>query len=316
MRKVSIGLAVSALALAALSVIAPSASALVVGDVGVTSSGRPGKVSPPGGYVVYTATATNNGLIAIDVVLTSAASAGTVATVSQPGCAVMGGTAACTVSNLGPGQSFGFDVVLQTPFTEGSITNTVSASSTLNVDVVPGNNSASTSTPVVNDPGTSMAFVPGGDCLTYKTHTLCVPESSPGVFTVLNDALVAPGTSCGEGYECGPGVHLDFGQDPYYKALDPNDPLHFYVAFPNEDPCHGLGNPGCIGVAYRTQPVGPAARVPYCAGASATVTGDGRAVPTPCVNSVNRTGSPKYTYEVLLLSNDPDLLPPIRLVGG
>ena len=276
---------------------ASAADTPALADLEVVSvSGSPAAVSPPGGIVVYTITAKNDGPAPALARVHDDTTAGTYEAVDShlpaEGCTTSGAnTVDCDVTLL-PGGDVSFTVAIRTPATAGPITNTatVSVSPSDPLGVVDSNNandSKSATTAVTNDTTTSASLVQPGGTLRYKQSVL----TNTGDTSVIVTLDTAPGGTCGTG-TCGAGLGVDFDPNPAYQGHVSID-----VSFGSGDPCRGNGAPKCFGLWVRKN--GTTSPIQSCPGIDPTL---------PCLSSVFKVGN-AFHWIVQMDSDDPDLLP-------
>jgi uncharacterized repeat protein (TIGR01451 family) len=274
-------------------------------DLTVTSAGRPDAVAPPGGNVEYRVTATNNGPLPSALVdFTDTVSGGGTILAGESeipaGCTTTATTVSCNDLLLASGAPRAFRIVVKTSAV-GTVVNTATISSAVaGLDEIPGNNSATTSTPVTENSNGSHALVLGGECISFELSSLCVPEEVEGVFVKLADSDLSNSPQCGT-TGCGVGLHVDFLQDDKYKAEDPNHPLVVDMSFGKQGGNCQSTSDKCSTIYVRKSFDGPVTPLPACDPTLAT----------PCefdrFKDATVDGSPIH-WIVHMLSNDPDLL--------
>lgn len=289
-------------------------------DVAVTIEAKPAVVSPPGELALYDVTASNAGIIAV--------SAATV-TVSLPSgsfyddglsaaaCTGSATTVTCPVGALAPGASTVFGVVASTPTSAGIFTTTATIEENdplIEPLEYKANNTDAADVDVRAQSGAgAFGLVRGGDSLSLdvgdgRKYRMEVPPSSPGVIVsirpddgtakvcTLPDGSVAP---------CGKGFLTEFVDHPYFKAQDPANPLFTTKTFGRLQPCRGIGN-DCTTIAFAKNAFEPVLTdMPDCASS-------GQAVPSPCLDDKYKINGTTW-FDVLMLSNDPLELPPLKL---
>jgi len=308
MRRALLALLTVAGIAATVAIPASPASGLlgVQADLAVTSAGRPDAVAPPGGNVEYTVTAANNGPAPSALVnFTDTVTGGGTLLVGESeipaGCSATTTSVSCSDLLLVAGTPRTFRLVVKTPSTVGEVVNTATISSAVpGLDETPGNNTATTSTPVTANTNGSHALVLGGECIGFELSTLCVPEEVEGVFVLLADSDLSNSPSCGDN-ACGAGLHIDFLQDDKYKAEDPNHPLVVDLSFGKQGGnCQSLTHK-CSTIYVRKSFDGPVLPLPACSPTSGTPCEAGR------FKDDQADGAPAH-WIVHMLSNDPDLL--------
>ena len=315
----SLSLSTSAIA---LSTPTPAGAVLPgVIDIAVTIEAKPSVVSPPGEYALYEVQASNPGLVsasAATVTVSLPAGSSYDDSLSTAACSGSGTVVTCPTGALAPASVRAFDVVASTPTSAGIVTAsaTIQANDVLVAEPLEytANNTDSTQVDVRASSGAgAFGLVRGGDSLTLEVgdgrkYTMTVPEGVPGVIVsiqpdegvgkscVLPDGTVAP---------CGKGFHTDFVQHPYFKAEDPTNPLFTTKTFGTLQPCRGIGN-DCTTIHVAKSQLAPVlVQMPEC-----TTAGD--AVPSPCLDRKHKINGSTW-FDVLMLSNDPLELPPIKL---
>lgn len=320
-------------AAAALQPITPAAGIPGVIDASVAVVSMPGTVSPPGANVLYRVTAQNKGITPFD---------GATVTDTLPGgfgfrsvkttagtCGASGGTVTCDVGPLAPSATVVIDIVAQTSLTPGSATNTatiepVGLAEPLEYQM---NNTATATTDVIAvvSSDSASAFVPGGGSLRFAGHVLRVPTHQynadrtalvpvEGVIATMRRTTDHAGFGCGA-VSCGEGVNITYDEDPSYQVTDPDHPVSADVSFPN-DPCNGQ-NESCAQMWFRKPAMPTPLPVPRCDGAgSGNHPGSGEArvggAYELCRDRVYKSGG-AIRQVVLMISTDPDLLPPIKI---
>jgi len=302
MRRVA--LAAVALAMAFTGAVVTSttpAGAAGIVDLSASSASSPAAVSPPGALVFYTATFRNEGSVTVAGTFTNTTSGGAVLShTGDPACTRAGATITCEAS-LPPSGVLTVQVIAQTPTTAGS-TVTNSSSARVNpgplqlVDLVPGNDDSTVTTPVqATTGGGSAAFVQEGGSLSYKKHVLTVRDAELGVVAYMTDTPAVTTLNCG-GSPCQEGLRVDYDQSPQFAGLVQVD-----VNFGTSEPCRGVGNTNCRPLFFKKpdQPVQP---VPSCTTAPEDV---------PCLESVSKINN-EFHFIVVMDSTDPDLLSPVK----
>lgn len=324
MRKVLLAVALAGATVAGLVGVASPVGALGIVDLAATSTSDPGTVAPPGALVRYAVTFSNTS----DSVL-SGTGTGTNETIGGGLFAALDGDASgCEVDgtvdpvvtcdlSLAPGETKTFGVIVQTPDTPGELTNTSTASTDPDLlGVIPDVNTANnqqTSVTIVTAPAVgTAAFLRPGDTLTWRNHVMSIKALAPqsvGVVASMEDAIVAPGTACGDDRCSTEGLRYGFegGNDgePYEGRVT------IMVDFEGDDPCFGYGAPKCFALYYRLPdpltneiaPNAPATAVRDCGTA-------GLDIKEPCLRGVLKNGA-GFVYEVEANTNDPEIIPPI-----
>lgn len=324
MRKVLLAVALAGVTIAGAVGVASPAGALGIVDLAATSASDPGTVAPPGALVRYAVSFSNT-----PDSLLSGTGTGTNQTVGggtfvgldgdASGCGVDGTVdpvVTCDLS-LAPGETKAFGVIVKTPATAGELTNTstVSADPDL-LGVIPdvnAANNAQTSVTTVTAPAVgTAAFLRPGDTLTWRNHVMSIKSlaaQSVGVVASMEDAVVAPGTACGEQQCSTEGLRYGFeggnAGEPYEGRVT------IMVDFEADDPCYGYGAPKCFALYYRLPdpltneiaPNAPAAGVRRC-------DVEGLGIKEPCLRRVQKIGA-GFVYEVEANTNDPEIIPPI-----
>lgn len=290
-----------------------------VPNLTATVTSNPTSVSPPGKVALYRFKVVNNGTLpALLVTITDTTTNGAViASTLSPGCSASGNTVTCSVQTLLPGQAFEGKVGVRSQTAPGSITNTVTASGFL-PDGDPADNTASVTTPVVNDPSARALVLPGeslSQVSSVVNQTISVPTAPTvtGAFARLADFTTPPA-----GF--GNGAIADMSEDQDYFARDRANPISWTVQFASEDPCNGNGNPTCTGIAYLESPTDTTPEtVPYCPGYGGEPGGAGSGVLGPtqkvCMNDIVKVRN-KFRYFMKILSNDPIVIPPLSGFGN
>jgi hypothetical protein len=233
------------------------------------------------------------------------------------------------VGVLPPGASAVIDVVVRTSTAVGTYTNTATVTPHGVVEPLEyqDNNSASATTSVATptSSGSASAFVPGGGSLTFAGHVLRVPDGVPGVFVTMSLTTDHGTAPCGTN-PCGQGLRVVYDADPNYQVTDPDHPISVDVVFPAprcaDDDHHHDGyedheDAACPIELYSKKPPSPLpTKVPDCDGAGRDGRpGSGRArvngIYQLCRDRVYRSGG--IHQVVLMISTDPDLLPPISV---
>jgi hypothetical protein len=315
MRRLVLSVLGAAMALLAASFATLSAPAGATGlvDLSVATVSSPAGVSPPGSLAFYTTTFSNDGAIDTAGIFTSDITNGKLvkATASIPGdCSIPTGspttfTVSCSTS-LAAGQHLTLQVIVQSPLTAPStITNhstaQVNPSLVQAIDLVPNNDSTVT-TPVSASTGVGSAgFVQEGGTLTYKKHVLTVRDADLGVVAYLNDVTAPATIDCG-GEPCAEGLKADYDQSPQFFGTVAID-----VDFGTGEPCHGLGADKCHSLFFRKGATMTATPVPAC-GTQGSF--------DPCLESLRKDGAGEFHWVVVMQTNDPDLLTPVKSLAN
>lgn len=313
MRKLllSVVAAVAAISGLLLGPVASPAGAVdvpVVVDVSSSTAAKPMQagesvVSPPGALAYYTASFTNGSLIPVKGTFTNTTSAGSIVGATAVGCAPTTSnlTVSCTTTVPANG-TVSFAVTVQTPTTPGSITNTSTARvGDQFVDLITSNDSSSVTTTVQAAGTGSAGFVPENGTLTYKKHVLKVTDADLGVVAFMSDTPNAGTYACGSS-PCSQGLRLDFDQDPAFFGRVSVD-----VNFGIDDPCRGLGaSAGCYSLYVKKPADAAPTAIPAC---NATQSNG------PCLQRTYKVGT-EFHSVVILDTNDPDLLTPVKNLGS
>ena len=292
----------------------------LVADVGVTVSDSPDPVQPPGGGVVYTVTVTNNGPAgAPAIVVDNSTSAGTFdlslstlpSECSAPADSAAAPSFSCTFGETAAGESHVLKVGIRTPSTAGVVSHTASAhiplplleelgiadpAGSLLDPGAPNSDTEVTTVAPGNATATSCAAEAGDTCtFTSTTVNAVLTVRSGRVIVTLSDAQ-GSGDQCGDDL-CGDGLGVVFDEDPEYQGTVGID-----LTFGVSAPCRGVGDPsGCADIYIRKD--GQVFKAPACSATSGS----------PCVERVYNSPTAETHWVVFMESDDPDLLPPLKI---
>lgn len=286
-------------------------------DLAASVSHSPNEVSPVGGIVVYTATASNNSTVDPQVPLPAR-----LVDVTDNGTLDLAGsknlelcsfdqlenpTITCDVE-LAFGEAFTIRVAIRTKAEPGTVTNTATVGFTPGaahdfVDDDHSNDTASQTTQVFDDPNQSSALLHEGESMTFDGHVLTVRTAPHGVIVTMKTAPFN-GDTCGATL-CDEGLTVDFDTDPYYQGtvgLDTN--------FGKGAPCRSITNPDCVNELYAAKGTGAERTVtliPSCATSPSS---------SPCIEDEYKDTGAQLHQVLFMRSEDPDIKTPLGTISG